>query len=150
MGINCAVDRRDSVGSGHEGHESGGAAAAETAAEGETGGEAREKKDKYPDPRREMPGRQELKSMGEERFPLGGSHEAPSGKLSNSPSSSVPHHPVSHLRRPRLLVVFYHSCCLPHAHTCRHHPHVKYSAPEKRSAPTEEQRTLRRRFASWQ
>jgi hypothetical protein len=67
MGTNCAVDR-DGVGSGHEGHERGGAAAAENASEGETGGHAREQKDKYPDPRREMPGRQELKSMGEERF----------------------------------------------------------------------------------
>lgn len=75
MGTNCAVDSRDSVGSGRDGHQRGCAAAAENAAEGQTDGDAREKKNKYPDPRREMPGRHELKSMGEDYFSPGGLHK---------------------------------------------------------------------------
>ena len=97
-----------------------------------------------------MPGRQELKSMGEERFHWGGSLEAPSGKLGNAPSSSLLTTPCPTLAVPDSSSLTIHAVCHTHTCLCRHHPHVKYSAPEKRSAPTDEQRTLGRRFASWQ
>ena len=102
MGTNCAVNR-DSVGSVHEGHERGSAAADENA-EGETGGHAREQKDKYPDPRREMPGRQELKSMGEERFHWGVQTklQVENLEMPRLPLSSPPRFPPSPSPTPRL------------------------------------------------